>query len=106
MEAPEEDFDSGFFEGYADLKRRVALDHLEWDLSAYSGVESDFWDLEEEELLADPLTDGVPTAVVAGADLPAIGSTVIPTWPTEVVGDVPPEPTKGVDDTEVVTIDG
>ena len=38
----DEEFDAGFFQGYSDLKRRVAIDHPEWDLSAYSGADSDF----------------------------------------------------------------
>ena len=38
----DEEFDVGFFQGYADLKRRVTVDHPEWDLSAYSGADSDF----------------------------------------------------------------
>ena len=33
----EEEFEAGFFQGYADLKRRVVVDYPEWDLSAYSG---------------------------------------------------------------------
>ena len=41
-----DEYDAGFFQGYVDLKRRVALVHLEWDLSAFSRVESDFWDVE------------------------------------------------------------
>ena len=48
----DEEFDAGFFQGYADLKRRVAVDHPEWDLSAYSGADSNFWKVEsptEEE---------------------------------------------------------
>ena len=47
--ASEQGFGLGFFQGYADLKRRVALDHPEWDLSGYSGVDSDFFDVEEDE---------------------------------------------------------
>ena len=34
-------FWAGFFQGYTDLKRRVALVYLEWDLAAFSGVDSD-----------------------------------------------------------------
>ena len=39
--AVEEEFEAGFFQGYTNLKRRVAADH-EWDLVAYSGADSDF----------------------------------------------------------------
>ena len=48
----DEEFDAGFFQGYGDLKRRVTVDHPEWDLSAYSRADSDFWEVEspiEEE---------------------------------------------------------
>ena len=48
----DQEFDVGFFQGYSDLKRRVAIDHPEWDLSAYSRADSDFWEEEsptEEE---------------------------------------------------------
>ena len=38
----EDEFATGFFQGYSDLKRRVAMDHPDWDLSAYSGVNSDY----------------------------------------------------------------
>ena len=41
-EAAKEEFGVGFFQGYSDLKMRVALVHPEWDLTAFSGVESDF----------------------------------------------------------------
>ena len=41
-EAAEKEFGAGFFQGYSDLKRRVALVHPEWDLTAYLGVESYF----------------------------------------------------------------
>ena len=41
-----EEFEVGFFQGYANLKRRSALDHPEWDLAVYSGVDSDFWGVE------------------------------------------------------------
>ena len=42
----DEEFEVGFFQGYTDMKMRVTVDHPEWDLIAYSGVESDFWDVE------------------------------------------------------------
>ena len=38
----EDKFATGFFQGYSDLKRRVVVDHPEWDLSAYSGVDLDY----------------------------------------------------------------
>ena len=44
--ALEEEFGTGFFHGYSELKRRVALVHPEWYLTAFLGVESDFWELE------------------------------------------------------------
>ena len=42
--AAEDEFAAGFFQGYSDLKRRVAEDHLEWDLADYSGVDSNYWE--------------------------------------------------------------
>ena len=44
--AAEDEFAAGFFQGYSDLKRRVAEDHPEWDLAGYSGVDSDYWEAE------------------------------------------------------------
>ena len=53
----DKEFQAGFFQSYANLKRSVAVDHPEWDLTAYSGAESDFWDVEsppaDEEAPAD-----------------------------------------------------
>ena len=46
VKAAEEEFGANFFQGYSDLKRRVALVHPEWDLTAFSDVESDFWEVE------------------------------------------------------------
>ena len=37
--AAEDEFEAGFFQGYTDLKRRVALAYPEWDLSPFSGVD-------------------------------------------------------------------
>ena len=37
----EDEFAAGFFQSYSDLKRRVAMDHPAWDLSAYLRVVSD-----------------------------------------------------------------
>ena len=39
-----DEFAAGFFQGYSDLKRRVAIDHPEWDLFASLGVDSDYWE--------------------------------------------------------------
>ena len=44
--AAEDEFGANFFQGYSDLKRRVALAHPEWDLSTFSGVDLDYWDVE------------------------------------------------------------
>ena len=44
--AAEDEFAAGFFQGYSDLKRRVAEDHPEWDLAGYSGVDSDYLEAE------------------------------------------------------------
>ena len=58
----EEEFEVGFFQGYADLKMRVAIDHPEWDLVAYSGADSDIWEVDSstvnEEVLANGVTRG------------------------------------------------
>ena len=40
--AAEEEFELGFFHGYSSLRRRVVIDHLEWDLATYSGANFDF----------------------------------------------------------------
>ena len=42
----EDEFGTDFFQGCSDLKRRVALAYPEWDFSAFSGVESDYWDVQ------------------------------------------------------------
>ena len=44
--AAEDEFAAGFFQDHSDLKRRVIVHHPEWDLSAYSGVDSDYWESE------------------------------------------------------------
>ena len=44
--AANDEFEAGFFQGYLELNGRVALAHPEWDLSAFSGVDSDYWDIE------------------------------------------------------------
>ena len=38
----EEEFEASLFQGYANSKRRVAVDHPKWDLIAYSGADSNF----------------------------------------------------------------
>ena len=38
-----------------DRLRRVALAHLEWDLSAFSGIDSNYWDTEVSVRAEDPL---------------------------------------------------
>ena len=57
--AAEEEFEAGFFQGYVDLKIRVIIDYPEWDLTAYSGVDYDFWKVESpirEETARDEVT--------------------------------------------------
>ena len=51
----DEEFEAGFFQGYSDLKRRVIANHPEWDLSTYSGADSDFWEVES------PVDEEAPT---------------------------------------------
>ena len=41
--ATDDEFKVGFLQGYVDLKRRVALDHPNWNLSGYRGAEFDYW---------------------------------------------------------------
>ena len=38
-----EEFKVGFLQGYVDLKRRVSLDHPNWDLFGYRDAEFDYW---------------------------------------------------------------
>ena len=52
--AANEEFESGFFQGYANLKMRVFVDHPKWDLAAYSGVNSDFWEVESSTAKETP----------------------------------------------------
>ena len=40
--AKKDEFGAGFFQGYSNLKMRVALAHLEWDLTAFSKFDSDY----------------------------------------------------------------
>ena len=42
----EKDFGTCFFQGYSDEKKRVALIHPKWDVSGFSGIESDYWKVE------------------------------------------------------------
>ena len=51
----EDEFGACFFQGYSDLKRRVALAHPEWDLSAFSRVDSNYWEAEVLVGVEDPL---------------------------------------------------
>ena len=68
-QAADQEFDKGFFQGYSDLKRRVAVDHPEWDLSGYSGVDSDFFDVEEDEPAPEPTDQAEPpTTEIAGVE--------------------------------------
>ena len=39
--ATKDEFRASFFQGYSDLKMRVSMDHPEWDLSTYLGLDSD-----------------------------------------------------------------
>ena len=50
-----DDFKVGFFQGYTDLKRRVALVYSEWDFSAFSGFNSDYWNTEVSTEIEEPL---------------------------------------------------
>ena len=64
--AAEDEFAAGFFQGYSDLKRRVAEDHPEWDLAGYSGVDSDYWDAEASEAGGETLIEEGVGSVDAG----------------------------------------
>ena len=63
--AIEEDFGADFFQGYEDLKRNVALDHPEWDLSALSGIDSKYWN---EDVSAEEVALPVDVSTNAGGD--------------------------------------
>ena len=74
--AADAEFDTGFFEGYSDLKRRVALVHPEWDLSGFIGSESDYWELgasgaEDAAPTGEAVEEVGETEVVIIADPPA-----------------------------------
>ena len=61
--AAEDEFGAGFFWGFLDLKRRVALTHPEWDLTAFSRVNSDYYNIEVSIEEGDPATEvGTSTA--------------------------------------------
>ena len=51
-----EEFEASFLQGYVDLKRRVATDHPDLDLSGYRYVECNYWVDEaiEEALVTTP----------------------------------------------------
>ena len=58
--AAEDEFAAGFFQGYSDLKRRVAEDYPDWDLASYSEVDSNYWEAEASEADgATPVEEGV-----------------------------------------------
>ena len=60
------EFGLEFFQGYADLKKRVALVHAEWDLSTFSRVNLYYWDMEASAEEGD-LVAKVDTSVAEGA---------------------------------------
>ena len=77
--AAKDEFPAGFFQGYSELKRRVAEDHSEWDLVGYSGVDSDYREAEASaEGGVTPIEEGTgsveagdvarETAVVGGQE--------------------------------------
>ena len=66
--AAEDEFRVGFFQGYTDLKRRVAMAYLEWDLSSFSGVNSNYWDMEVSVEEGDPaMEDDTSAAADTGS---------------------------------------
>ena len=86
--AAEDEFAAGFFQGYSDLKRRVAEDHLEWDLAGYSGIDSDYWEAEASEAGGDtPVEEGVGSvdAGEAARDATGLGEQETPAGDTEQV---------------------
>ena len=79
--AVDKEFKARLLQGYVDLKRRVALDHPDWDLLACQGANSDFWiDEPTEEALLSVLPVVVQEEVggtnEAAADLVAADPTV------------------------------
>ena len=55
----EKEIGAVFLQGYVDWKKRVAVDYLDWDLSAYQGADLDFWvnePVEEAPVLTMPTT--------------------------------------------------
>ena len=50
-----------------DLKRRVALDHLDWVLSGYRGAEFDYW--------AEEATEEAPVSTLSAVAQEEIGGT-------------------------------
>ena len=65
-----EELKAGFFQGYINLKRRTALDHPKWDLTAYSGADTAFWEMEspaaEETPVGGEVRKTKPTDQVVG----------------------------------------
>ena len=60
--AVDDEFGAGFFQEYSNLKKKATLAHLEWDLSDFSGVDSDYWDMEVSTEEGDPATGTVTSA--------------------------------------------
>ena len=50
-----------------DLKKRVALDHPDWDLSGYRGTKFDYW--------VDEATEKVPANTLSAATREEVGGT-------------------------------
>ena len=72
--ATEDEFTADFFQGYSDLKRRVAEDHPEWDLTGYSRVNSDYWEAEASvEGGVTPIEDGAGSMEAGDAAREAAG---------------------------------
>ena len=77
----EEEFEVSFFYGYADLKRRVASNHPEWNLTVYLEADSDFWEVE-----FPTIEEEVPAGGAIGKTMPIGGET----GKTDVVVTDPP----------------
>ena len=63
------------------MERRVALDHPEWDLAAYSGVDLDFWEVEP------PAAEETPDGEETRSTEEVVGETVVVTIdpPTDLI---------------------
>ena len=73
--AVEDEFGAGFFQGYSDLKMKVALTHPEWDLIAFSGVDSDYWAMEVSAEKGDLATEAGTSATGDAGKTRATGKT-------------------------------